>query len=746
MFERNEFELLMDEVIVRVSADNKNGVSRFLQANPYSSFEYYNFKVLRDKWDFFEKTLYCESALSRIYKDQICSILETPNGKNTFFIVGYQGCGKSTFIHSVINTYKEKNSATVVIIDCDKSGNDRHQIKKSLCKVLRNTVKNDINNIINFINFYRTNEEIIEEFGDDNFRLFYELIDSYNINRYSENGKDRVAEIKKFISSKLNIKEALYLIVLWNLAKNYDDLQKSTDKVMLFIDNLDCVNEYSELAEFVSCVDALTVEMSEVFESFSLCHCSDLNDTFVSKIKIFIAMRETTKANLPSSHFSDAFRSIYTSKDMTEWYDKGDIIKRRITKLLEFDRRGKLDQEQHSQLDLVLKLTEDSYTRNVIYPLFNNNYRSAVEMLVGVITSHTKQMQMYCKLMSFSEPKYRHGARGILFKCIFDELNKGNGNEESCFKRIGVLDLLNRKNNEVSICRLILSYLSNYTETKCDSGRNSISLGDITSAFEGLFTDDKVAKILCEMFLLRDSIWSHLVSFNQLDCENQYQKIDSYIDIKSMNPDRTMLHYSCAGKIYIEYVATHFEFFTARIFKNQKEALFSDSNLTIDPDTGNYMCYDIINRVYSEVEHCCESLMEFNIKLCNENNFLNPYEDPGIYKNSPYVCMFKRKEYDGTERRFKQFHEERIILTHINYIDSYRLYILNQCDIIDLKQKVYLNELLTQCITNYVQLLVSDMVLKDPLTYEKFVKHYIKQIESLQDNWTDFETEISKNN
>ena len=59
---------------------------------------------------------------------------------------------------------------------------------------------------------------------------------------------------------------------------------------------------------------------------------------------------------------------------------------------------------------------------------------------------------------------------------------------------------------------------------------------------------------------------------------------------------------------------------------------------------------------------------------------------------------------------------------------------------------MYLNEKLTQCITNYVQLLVSDMVLKDPLTYEKFVKHYIKKIEYLQGNWTDFETEISKNN
>lgn len=107
--------------------------------------------------------------------------------------------------------------------------------------------------------------------------------------------------------------------------------------------------------------------------------------------------------------------------------------------------------------------------------------------------------------------------------------------------------------------------------------------------------------------------------------------------------------------------------------------------------------------------------------------------------------MFKRIEH-SKERRFKQFHEERIVLTHINYIDSYRLYVLNYCNNLSYEQKVELNEKLTVCILNYVKLLESDKVLKNINTNEEFVKHYYNQIELLKGNWSDFETEISKNN
>lgn len=745
MQEKEQLELMMKEIIRQVSADDEKGITRFLQANPYSSFEYYNFKVLKDKANLFEKTLYYESSSSKLYKEQICSVLENPNGKNTFYLVGYQGCGKSTFIHSVINMYSSKVASRIVLLDCDKSGMDTHQIKKIIGKLLKKTIKNT-SNFCDFIDFYRDNLDVIEEFNDDKFKEFYDLISEFNVKGYTPGQCIEFDKLSMYINSSLSVQEILYLLIFWNLSINYSNEDKIRDKLMIFIDNLDCIDEYDDLSEFISCIDALNVDFSEVFERFRLCRGSDANDTFVSKIKIFIAMRETTKANLPSSHFSDAFRSIYTNKDMTEWYDKGEIIKCRITNLLEYDCNGKIKEIQYKQLELIMEIAEDIYTKKVIYPLFNNNYRSAVDMLVDIVTSHTNQMAIYSRLMGYKKDKYRHGARGVLYKYIFDEFNKGDGNEESCFKRIGVLDLLNRKNNSVSICRLILSYLSNYTETKCDSGRNSIALKEIINAFNGIFSEEKVIRILCEMFALRDSKWSHLVSFNKIEYKNEERRIESHIDVKELDQDRTMLHYSCAGKIYIEYVTTHFEFFTSRIFREQREALFCDSNLQIDPTTKNYKCCDLIDKVCSEVQRCCKSLREFNIKLCNDNNYLDPYTTPDIYKDSHYVCMFKRSDYEGNERRFKQFHEERIILTHINYIDAYRLYVLNQSDILSDDEKEKINEKLTECIKKYVTLLESEYVLKNPYTHDEFIKHYKEQIRILEGDWKNFDIEISKNN
>lgn len=741
MQERDELKEMMDGIIQQVSMDSATGIKRFLQANPYSTFDYYNFDILKDKSDLFEKTLYYESPKSELYKKQICRILENPNGKNTFFLVGYQGCGKSTFIHSVINMYQKKIASQVVIIDCDKVGRDVQQIRKVICKLLKKTVKNT-NSFTNFLDFYNKNSDVIEDLNNDNFSIFQELVQKCHIGETPEKNRK---ELYRFINSNLSIKDAFYLLILWKLACNYNDETKIGEKLMIFVDNLDCVDEYHELSEFISCIDAITVDFSDIFENFQLCGTKNIKDTFVSKIKIFVAMRETTKANLPSSHFSDAFKSIYTNKDMTEWYDKGEIIKNRILKLMEYDKNKLLNETQYRQLELIMKVTEDIYTKNVIYPLFNNNYRSAVDMLVDIIISHTGQMEIYSKLMNSKIDKYKHGARGVLYKYIFDEFNKGEGSEESSFKRIGVIDLLNRKNNSVSICRLILSYLSNYTETRCDSGRNSITLEEVIYAFKDIFNETDVIKILCEMFALRDSKWTHLVSFNQIEYEEENPTIKNHIDIKTLNPNKTMLHYSCAGKIYIEYVATHFEFFTSRVFKERKEALFCDSNLEKDKNTNNYKCCDIINKIFSEVKRCCISLKEFNEKICEKNNYLNPYDTIDFYRDSPYICMFKRIDFENKERRFKQFHEERILLTHINYIDCYRLYVLNHYDKLPFEEKKVLNEKLTGYIKKYVNLLKSNIVLKNPYTYDEFITYYEKQIELLETDWSNFEIEISKN-
>lgn len=91
-------------------------------------------------------------------------------------------------------------------------------------------------------------------------------------------------------------------------------------------------------------------------------------------VKIFIMMREITKANLPAAHFSDAFREIYTSKDITELYDKSAVIKKRVDLLSKQFEHKELNDDVMNKLQLLYRIAEDSYTESTIYPLFNLNY------------------------------------------------------------------------------------------------------------------------------------------------------------------------------------------------------------------------------------------------------------------------------------------------------------------------------------------------------------------------------------
>ena len=258
---------MMQEVISQIANDSKDGIKRFLQSNPYTSLEFYNFKVLKDNSDLFEQVLYCESEESKLHKKQISDIIENPHGKNTFFIVGYQGCGKSTFVHSLINMCTEKYDPRIVLINCEKVGTDTCMIKKSICNLLKKGIK-QVPEMKKFIDFYNANDEVIDEFNEDEINEFYEKINALiEKGNFSHKSKE-FREISSFINTRLSMKQALYLLLMWNLAIDYES--NDNKKLMFFIDNIDCVDEYKELSEFISCIDTLNLEMPEYFEQFKL--------------------------------------------------------------------------------------------------------------------------------------------------------------------------------------------------------------------------------------------------------------------------------------------------------------------------------------------------------------------------------------------------------------------------------------------------------------------------------------------
>lgn len=750
----SEVRRMMDTIIEEINADMECGVARFLQSNPYTHLPFYTYDNSITP-DLFEKSLYCESNDSERYKNYLCKLFDRSLGKNTFFLVGYQGCGKTTFIHSVFNKYKALSKMQLLLIDCDKRGvgNSFERLKKIFVSTLHSQI-DSAENYHNFIDFFEDNFNVIKSFVNGKvlveFYTFIRELNGLTVNHSTSITNKKIKEyldISKYIE-KLELQELFYLIVLWKISNSYDNSSCFDEKLFIVVDNLDYVDFYDDLVAFINVIDSFTIDFSNSFAKLKLYKNTNNFYSYTDKMKLLIVMRETTKANLPTSHFSDVFKSIYRSYDMTEWYDKSKIIAKRFSELKKYDNSNDLEKEIENQFELLLKITDDNYTKNVIYPLFNNNYRSTINMLSKVVSENISDFRNYQDIMNIKDRTFRHGARGVLFKLIFDEFNKNDGSEESCFRKIGVLDLLNRKNNEVSICRLLLSYLSNYTETKCDSARNCVKLSEILEAFSCCFKSEDILKTLCAMFELRDTHWTHLVSFNQIGyiAQNNARNNLGKIDFKDLDPEKTMIHYSCAGKIYIEYITTHFEFFTARIFKDKEKALFCNENLIFDKTTKKYKFINIIDTVYNEVKQCCDSLRTFNINLCTANNYPNPYDDSGLYKQSHYICQFKRKNYDfEDERRFKKFHEDRMINSHIVYIDKFRLYILNHTNVISDDKKTEINKEIIECIKNYVNLLKKTTTLVSEQSKYVLIPHYEERIGFLLENLNDFDTEISYN-
>jgi energy-coupling factor transporter ATP-binding protein EcfA2 len=734
-------EEIVNQIIDKVNIDD-NGITRFLQATAYTDFDYYNFDGLITP-AFFTEKLYFENDISREYRDNIVKSMNSLIGKNTIFILGYQGCGKTTFINALINFYFSINKFkknNKLLIDCDKRGVSYD--KKPLDIIFRITLEDFLiensERAAYFCDFFNDNFLVLKEISSyDKLYQYCNYYRSFINQSCSLKDMDNFHEFDTYLEKNLDFRDLLFLIMLYSLSLSYHD-EVTMDPTILFIDNLDFIDSYSELRRFVRAFDDFTIDMSKNFKHLKLYKNAAVPFQYTDKIKIFVAMRETTKANLPNQHFSDAFTSIYMHLDITEAYDKSGIVRRRISTLSDNKRRG-LSAVKARQMELISSIVKDIHTKRVFIPLFNNNYRSAIKIITKAVIENLPVMEEYEAIMKLSELSFRYGARGMLCKFILDNFNIEQYGEESCFKKIGVLNLLDRKNNEVSYPRLILTFLSNFTETRCDSANNCISISSIINSFKDILDPVLIKKCIWNMFDLKDTMWTHLVSFSQLVKFDEEENLLDTDGLNNLDYDLSKLHYSYAGKIYLEYVSTHFEFFTVRVFKEKYKPLFCRENLQFD-DNGSYKFLNIIDRVYYEVNRCCETLREFNIRVCSVAGYPNPYENKNHlkYLESPYVCMYRK----NNEKDFKQFHEDRLINAHISYIDKFRAFVLNYSDLTE-EEKIAVNKALVERIEKYVDLIASGVLVSE-YTKENLYNYYKQKIREINKNWKDFTIEINR--
>lgn len=738
--------------IVRKINEDPTGMRRYLCSTPLVRLPRNNYDGML-KNDFFWNHIYFESNKATEEKEKLYAFLNNNSGKNTMFIVGYEGCGKTTFINALLEYYETKQRYSKnkrIVFDCGRHGANAEDmpITRIFNQNLFKFIQDNEDILLHFIEFFRTNRVLINDLmNQDRMNSFYQKVVDFVKIGHKISDPGHFQDLKKYVLDNLNFKDVLYLITFFALSKDFTMpmRKENLNPIILFIDNLDYIENYSELRSFVKAIDDYTIEMSsdDFFRKLTLYKDSSIKTGFVDKIKVIIAMRETTKANLPVDHYSNAFNDIYEIKDITNLYDKDQIVKQRLFLI---ESLPNLAASKKNELTLIKNIIQDSVFRDTIVPLYNNDYRSTIDVLTEISTNSSNNLNEFIPLIRSKHTYVHYGARGIVLKYIFDILNNKKIGKESCFKKIGVLDLTNRRRNSVSVARMILSLLSNKTDTCCDNGHNGVSISYILDHFKGILPADEIKKSLWNMYDLKDSPkWSHLISFSQIVTKNKSSSVTTpltdFADFDLLDFDRTLVHYSCAGQIYLERVSSHFEFFSTRCYPgNPKPALYCKENWSSKGKISEYMFLDIIKNIYEQVQKCCEALRKFNIKICsNRHNLDNPYESPDStdYFESPFVALNKDKK---SSYSFHQLHENRIINAHIGYIDRFRLYLLNDSNFPESK-KVDVNKKLLDEIKNYIDLL--DSILIDDHTRYKLMPYYNCMYKLAIENPEDFTISIN---
>ena len=105
--------------------------------------------------------------------------------------------------------------------------------------------------------------------------------------------------------------------------------------------------------------------------------------------------------------------------------------------------------------------------------------------------------------------------------------------------------------------------------------------------------------------------------------------------------------------------------------------------------------------------------------------------------------MFTIKHKDKT---FKQTYEERLISSHIGYIDKYRLFLLNEIKWVEEPEKRKINANLVRFIERYVKLFESNMVHKSNFSKQTLIPFFNSTICKIKNSdFRDISTQISSN-
>ena len=775
----------MEERIVRMF--NNITASDYYISNPYSSACNKAFKKIFKSQDFL-KYFYLLSNKTYERLATIAKVSEDST-KNTIFVTGFRGCGKTCFmnlLNAIVNAkfnlpefgeckeeekkllsqmvqekyeedigkierkYKKSSEKISSILRTQLHISNYDCVEKNFSKYLNETLKGKSI----FLNFERGNssndelpfdkkfvlkiedviEDIISSKGSEKSNVvFANIINLYKKHtKFFNNTFEHKNVFVKFINfcekellctecisdkkieldevlDNMNLEQLLCVLVLLHSSLELERHKNDSiiPRMYFILDNMDIVYRHNILEEsmheysnFIENINALMEDLGQTDDS--------VWSEIYEKITFIFAMRETTAMQI-ADHFIDGVEFVARYFDISLDIDKALVVEKKYCYIQQY-----VDKIQNEDLKKTLfrvhSICTDSYIKSNIFPMFNNDYKRAITCITLMCENNEELIDQEIRLANTNNDFNKNGARGIIFRVIFNEFLS-----RRYFEKIGMEIPINH-NQEFTISRPILTILYNLlpeydNEESSRLTPETIELGHLYNLCKPIMEKKRFVDALVGMFTLKKApTWNHLITFDNVK-NVSYQELSEYLDkVENDNKkeDGTIeVRITCAGANYIKFICTHFEFFSCRYTKNTYP-LFAERNNVYSEKYGDYNFEYVLGKVYNAVVYCGKMLNRYNDKvIANQEN------SGGVsLLESDYV-------YRSKEDNIGRLHEERIIHWHIRYIDNYRMHLIRD---VYSNNKKDINKRIIYYIEKYVELLDNQLfsnmssILKEELT------------------------------
>jgi len=680
----------------------KWNLSDYLTATPYGEKRTNAEKITEE--EFYSEGFFVEpDSWNKIGQDMTSFFKSAGAGTiNTVLLYGYQGTGKSTFLHWVLKKTDLFNDCGKILLDMatipddDESNNPFFLFDVFFQKQLNNFYAEKPDEAIDLLkvlhnNYIRLHSTVLFKKYDDDQTFWNKLITLIDKLK-TPSGKTHSIEDQKVIGNffdelKYNDSFILFLLFYFTLnGKNYEN-EYGFDKpkpyitnLFIIFDNIDSVRMEQTNARFPSLIAKLYWQFIEIIKSLGL---------GAPILEFVFSVRDYNHSLLELQNGDN----IHIKEiDFTPPENIEKIIERRIEIA---NKKGK-----HPKASTIFNVFfKDAKAQDIFLPLFNSNLRKLARTFVDI--SETLSIDNYDDYFKMGEsnekelknlleelkkekqisipnllPSYRNGRRGIFFAVIIKALLEtdnlkslllyGPGEEiefekfDKSIKEGGV------QINPARILLTIIHSLTNYTENEENARSQPVGLGCVYNAFREMFKEpyhvDVFFNKLAELFLLHKKNWCHLISFRnkQVFNEKAFDEQKTMVKEKIANGDsgfefldKTEVRINKSAHVYLTKISTHYEFFSMRTKNTEPLFLFA----------GQIRGLRNIDRVWKIVSPCLISLINY-LGRTNIDDF----------ERTP-LCLNDNHKESGRKTAMAF----RIIHTQLRYIDDFRQYVYFLC-------------------------------------------------------------------